>query len=123
MTTTDARPDYVQTFEDFWRELVENPDGTLNRGQIMRELHDYRVVMEEASKAYCDVTGGRLSKPNTAAIHIIDAVEERTQEAIKEARKGAADELEELFQAMREDGDGDIRTAIGHVREVLRGET
>lgn len=114
------RPDYAQTYEDFWRELVENPDGTLNRDQIMRELHDYRVVMHEVALAYDDVTNGRLSKPNTAARHVVAAVNERIDTAIEDAKKEAADELEELFQAMREDGEADMRTAIDHVRRVLR---
>jgi hypothetical protein len=63
-------PDYVQSYDDFWKEIVEHPDGTLNRDQIMRELHDYRVVMKQVSIAYDDVTSGRLSKPNTAARHV-----------------------------------------------------
>lgn len=38
------------------------------------------------------------------------------------ALDSAATDLEERFQRMRENGDGDMRTAIDHVREVLRGE-
>jgi hypothetical protein len=113
------RPDYAQTYEDFWREIVENPDGTLNLDQIMRELHDYRVVMHEVSIAYDDVTNGRLSKPNTAARHVVAAVDERIDTAVEDARQEAAEELEELFQAMRESGEADMRTVIDHVRGVL----
>jgi hypothetical protein len=123
MSATDARPDYAETYADFWREIVENPDGTLNRDQIMRELHDYRVVMHEVALAYDDVTNGRLSKPNTAARHVVAAVDERIDTAVRDAKEEAASELEELFQAMRESGEADMRTAIDHVRRVLRGET
>ncbi|MFD0902358.1 hypothetical protein [Actinomadura sediminis] len=85
--------DYVETYNDFWREIVENPDGTLNRDQVMRELYDYRVVMEEVSKAYGEVTGGLLSKPNTAAHHIVAAVEERIEAVIRAVREQVAEEL------------------------------
>lgn len=84
--------DYTETYNDFWREIVENPDGTLNLDQIMRELHDYSVVMREVSLAYDAVTGGRLSKPNTAYGHVVDAVDERIQAVADEARKEAAEE-------------------------------
>lgn len=79
--------DYAETYDDFWKEIVENPDGTLNRDQVMRELHDYRVLLEEVPKVYDEVTGGRLSKPNTAACHVIDAVNERIEAAIEAAVK------------------------------------
>lgn len=96
MTVPDL-PDYVRTYRDFWRDIVEHPDGTLNRDQIMRELHDYHHLMEQAAIAYSEVTG-RISKPNTMAHHVIGEAEERTQEAIKDAvraeRAAIADEIE-----------------------------
>lgn len=37
-------------------------------------------------------------------------------------RDRAADELFQRFQRMREDGEHDMRTALHHVRDVLRSE-
>lgn len=68
--------DYEQTFDEFWRDLVCHPDGTLNRDAVMRELHDYATALDEVPKVYMHVTGGRLSKPNTKAAHVIDAADE-----------------------------------------------
>jgi hypothetical protein len=85
--------DYTETYDEFWREIVENNDRALNRDQIMRELHDYRVLLEEVPKVYDEVTGGRLSKPNTAACHVIDAVTERVDAAITDALQEAAQDL------------------------------
>lgn len=81
--------DYEKDYDEFWKDVVENPDGTLNRDQIMRELFDYQRVMHEVSLAYDEVTGGRFSKPNTDHGWITSAVEERTQEAIDDALKAA----------------------------------
>lgn len=39
-------------------------------------LYDFRVVMQEVSKVYDQLTNGKFSKPNTAAEYIIAAVEE-----------------------------------------------
>lgn len=69
-------PDYEQTYDDFWRQIVERPDGTLDRESVMRELHDYRTLIGEVPKAYDALTGGRLSKPTTPAYAVISAAEE-----------------------------------------------
>lgn len=69
--------DYEQTFEDFWKDIVVNPDGTLNIDQVKRELSDYKMVMDIASEVYCHVTGGIISKPNTLAKEIIAVSEDR----------------------------------------------
>lgn len=78
---TTEREDYVATFEKFWRELVCNSDGTLNRDAVMRELHDYNTVLEEVPKVYDHITGGIFSKPNTRSAVIIDAAEAHYAEA------------------------------------------
>jgi hypothetical protein len=69
--------DYMGHYEQFWAAIVA-PDGVLDLDQVARELADYSVVMEEASKVYSELAG--LSKPNTAAGHILAAAEERYAE-------------------------------------------
>jgi hypothetical protein len=87
-------PDYAKRYEEFWKEIVENPDGTLNKDQVMRELSDYSAVMHEVAIAYDSVTG-KFSKPNTAAHHVISAVDER----IAKAARDDLDEAAELLSA------------------------
>lgn len=82
-----------KTFNEFWRGIVENPDGTLNRDQVMRELHDYWVLLEEVPKVYDDITGGRFSKPNTAAHHVIAEVAERTEETCRDLAREISSEI------------------------------
>ena len=57
--------DYEQTYEDFWKAIVENPDGNLNLDKLKRELHDFKTLVRNVSLVYDHVTGGRISKPMT----------------------------------------------------------
>jgi len=56
---------YKKKYEEFWKYVVENEDGTLNKDQVMRELSDYSMVMDNCAKAYCVMTKQRISKQNT----------------------------------------------------------
>lgn len=71
--------DYEKTYDERWRALVENADGSLNVDQIKRELHDFSRVMDQASKVYSHIAD--LSKANTAAVHIISAHDEAVSNA------------------------------------------
>lgn len=77
---------YKQTYETFWKELVENPDGSLNRDRVMRELHDYHFVMGQASLVYDHVAD--VSKPNTMAFEVIREADERVDRLIEESELG-----------------------------------
>lgn len=79
--------DYVKTYEDFWKSIVENPDGSLNLDQVMRELGDYKALLGQASEVYSEVTGYRISKPNTMAFEVIAEAERHVDELIEEALK------------------------------------
>ena len=56
----------------FWKDIVENPDGTINKKQLMRELSDFTFVMDEVPKVYDEITGGMLSKINYYASGVIE---------------------------------------------------
>lgn len=57
--------DYEKEYNDFWKDIVENKDGALNKDQIMRELSDYSMVMNNCASAYSTMTKGAISKQNT----------------------------------------------------------
>lgn len=57
--------DYIQKYENFWKNIVENDDGSLNKDQIMRELSDYSMIMNNCERAYDLMTGGIISKAGT----------------------------------------------------------
>ncbi len=85
--------DYEETYADFWKSIVEFPDGSLNRDQVMRELHDYRILLKEVPRAYDEVTGGRFSKPNTDHGWVVAAVDERIADAVREVAKEISDQI------------------------------
>ena len=54
-----------KVYNDFWKEIVEKQDGSLNKLQIMKELYDYYNVMHNCSCAYGLMSCGIISKPYT----------------------------------------------------------
>lgn len=56
---------YQEEYERFWKGIVENEDGTLNKDQVMRELSDYSMVLDNCAMAYSTMTKQRISKQNT----------------------------------------------------------
>lgn len=86
-------PDYVQTYRDYWADIVEDGDGNLNLDQVMRELHDYTEFMGQASEVYAELTGGRISKPNTMAFEVIAEADELNSRLTREY---VADELQHM---------------------------
>jgi hypothetical protein len=81
-------PEAEAIWSDFWAPIVIK-DGVLDLDQVKKELADYHDIMGEVSEVYDHVTGGRISKINTLAFHVISAADEleaeRTAEAIKDA--------------------------------------
>lgn len=96
-----------QEYNDFWKDIVENEDGTLNKEQVKKELSDYSMVMDNCERAFMEMTDGRISKANTMFFevqHIFentflhkDCVKEDVAEIIKNI-----DNLEDLKKELRE---------------------
>lgn len=54
--------DVEKIWNEFWKEIVCNPDGTINIEQVKKELADFSFVMEQVPAVYEHITGGTLSK-------------------------------------------------------------
>jgi hypothetical protein len=67
---------HMADFDLFWRPLVTDETGALDVDKVARELADYAAVMGEVARVYDEITGGRFSKPNTAAQYIVSRVNE-----------------------------------------------
>jgi hypothetical protein len=125
----EPEADYKQRYEEFWKDLVENPDGTLDKDKVMRELSDYRFLMRQASKVYCHVTGGMASKTNIYAEVIISEHDHACSKDVEEARmEERAEVRERVLAAMRPSGEWvtelerRLVEAIGEIdEEVLNG--
>lgn len=95
-------PEYLKTWAEHWAPIICRPDGTLNFGQLARELADYWNLIGWTAEVYCHVTGDRISKPNTLPSAVISVADERTQELIDEEAGEAIDSLiEDLEGAER----------------------
>jgi len=76
---------YEKKFEEDWKELVCNEDGTLNMDKVMRELYDYSFLLASVPKVYCHITGGKISKPNTLpGVVIAEADDSYSNEEVME---------------------------------------
>jgi hypothetical protein len=81
-------PEVEESFQTFWKPII-CPNGELDLEQVKKELFDYHNIMMEVSKVDDEITGGRISKPNTRADAVIAVYEDRVNELIEEALKDA----------------------------------
>lgn len=83
-----CKPEVEKIWNEFWKEIVCKPDGSIDISQLKKELADFSMVMNGASKVYCAITDDRISKLNTdpdVVIRVAEDLEtERTQEAVKD---------------------------------------
>lgn len=64
-------------YQEFWKDIVENEDGTLNKEQVKKELCDFSMVMDNCTKAYCEMTCNNISKPNTKFFEVLRIFENK----------------------------------------------
>jgi hypothetical protein len=91
--------------KEFWQDIIYN-DGRIDEEQVMKELCDYRFVMQQASKVYDHVTGGKLSKIMYKAETIIaeadDLFNKTFEENMDEYLKDKTEELQARERALIE---------------------
>lgn len=115
--------DYEQVWNEQWKELCTNEDGSLNLDQIQRELYDYSFMLDQVPIVYCEVAG--LSKPNTYASAIIGEYENRMNEYFKDYVKEIIEILQSIFKVnINDEPDyaAGIATAINEIREYANIE-
>lgn len=56
-----------KNFQEFWKDIVCNDDGTLNPIAVKNELSDYSFILDQVPKVYSEITDGRLSYPHYEA--------------------------------------------------------
>jgi hypothetical protein len=95
MTTTPETPDYMVTYASHWQHIVENPDGSLNKDQVAREMADYLMIMEHCTEIYSEVSRSRVSKPETLPSVVIGMYHEALTEAEDDAIRSLIEELED----------------------------
>ena len=88
-------------YQEFWKEIVENEDGTLNVEQVKKELADFSMVMDNCTSAYSEMSGSLITKPNTYFSEVLKIFQEKfwnvdfVKDDIRDMLKDV-DDIEEL---------------------------
>ena len=90
----DVQAEVDKEFNNLWKAIVLNEDGTVNLEAVKRELYDYSCLMDNANKVYIHVTNGAIGKTNTLASAIIAVADDCSSEQLREETK----ELEEALE-------------------------
>lgn len=72
LETVELTPEQQARWHEFWDDILVDIDAAALPHQVKLELFDYMVTLEEVPKVYDEVTGGRLSKPNSKAEYVIE---------------------------------------------------
>jgi hypothetical protein len=84
--------------DEFWRRVY--PDG-MDAQEILNELSDLQMMIENVSKVYDHVTGGKASKPNTDADVIKSLHDDYVNELVEEALADREEEQSDDEEALR----------------------
>ena len=90
-----------KVYQEFWKDIVENEDGTLNVEQVKKELADFSMVMDNCSSAYEEMSGSLITKPNTYFSEVLKIFQEKfwnvdfVKDDIRDMLKDV-DDIEEL---------------------------
>lgn len=79
---------------EWWRDIILTEDGQLSLPHTLQELHDFRFIMEEASKVYAHVTCDMMSKPGYYAKDVIQQSDECADEYTRVIINDVLDRLE-----------------------------
>jgi len=71
-----ADEEIEKNYNEFWKEIIEDGKGNINKKQLMKELHTYSFILNEVPKVYCEITNGSLSYPNYKAESVIDVYQD-----------------------------------------------
>lgn len=85
---------YEDAWEEFWKSICTNEDGSINLDQVKRELADYKYVLSQVPMVYCHITNDALSKANYDARTVIA----KTDDCVNEHVNNCLDEVVELLQ-------------------------
>lgn len=110
--------DYEKDWEDFWKEIVCNPDGTINMDQLKRELSDHLMLQDHLGKIMCHVTGDRVSKLTTLPEVVCQVADDYLNEQIEEHLEELAEEL-----GFRKDPESGEYVEIVHEPVLVPGES
>ena len=63
--------DYEKEYNEFWKDIIEDEKGDIDKEKLMKELSDFSRLIANAGKVYCHVTNGNISNVLTDADVVI----------------------------------------------------
>jgi len=87
-------------WNSIWKDILENPDGSLDVDCVRRELHDYAVLFKSVQSVYSRLTGGEINHPFTPVDSVIAYTDLYYADMQQWASNQAEDQQEE-FQEER----------------------
>ncbi len=70
-------------WDTVWKGIVTT-NGRIDKAKLMTELADYLILIEEASRVYDHVTGGRILSARVMSGDVINAATEADNDALRE---------------------------------------
>ncbi|MGE9752946.1 hypothetical protein ACQP3R_08545 [Bacillus inaquosorum] len=65
--------DYKDVYESFWKQIIEDETGSINKDQLMKELCDYKYLLDSIPGVYEEVTCNTVSKPFADPKYVIES--------------------------------------------------
>ncbi|MEC2307627.1 hypothetical protein [Bacillus atrophaeus] len=65
--------DYKRTYESFWKPIIEDEKGNINRDRLMKELSDFKQLLDSIPSVYEEVTCHGVSKPFADPKYVIES--------------------------------------------------
>ena len=88
-------------WNSIWKDILENPDGSLDVDSVRRELHDYAILFKSVQTAYSRLTGGEIDHPFTQLDVLISYVDLYYEEMMSVGYQEEQEEEEDVFQEER----------------------
>jgi hypothetical protein len=110
----DRKSTPEEEYNAFWKEIVEDGAGNINKEQLMKELYDFSFMLREVPKVYMAISGNKLSYPTYHAETVIYEFEdflneERTQavkDAIEDGEVVPSEKVDTLYDAIAHGDEG-----------------
>lgn len=80
-------------YELTWKEILEKPDGSIDKEQLMKELYDFSKLISNLSKIYCYISGNRASYPTIHPETVLQLFEEELKEQYDRGYQDALDDM------------------------------
>lgn len=73
-----------ENWNETWNDILENPDGSINKEQLKLELADFSDLIHRMTTLTHEITGGRMSYATYPVKTILQVMEEVREEELEE---------------------------------------